>query len=174
MKNSWLISALIVGVVIIVLVLLNHQGNRETIPLSDLFQDEEKTTHNVEYEFVGKENQTVKTTPPVVNVAIPATSPKVSVSPPASEPKSSTTTAVATKSIFTVQVASFKDKPKADKTLEEVKKIDPTAYMVTKNLGEKGTWYRLYAGKFETKEEAQDLLSKFSGKFPNSFIMITK
>ena len=163
MKNSWLPGILIVMVAIGVLFALNYQNRHETISLNDIFQDEQTQHGNVEYEFVRKEESPLKMTLPLVPtnaMVVPATS--AQTLPPTAQ------------TFYAIQVLSFQDKAKADKALEQVKKIEASAYISSKNIEGKGIWYRVYAGKFESKVQAQDVLLKIQKDFPNSFITIMK
>ncbi len=73
---------------------------------------------------------------------------------------------------FTIQVTSSKDKTKAESVLKVIKdKGYSSSYLVTKDLGDKGTWYRIYVGEFATKEQAQELLTKLKENYKDSFII---
>ena len=169
MKNTWIIWVLIVGVVVTVLIAFNHQG-KENVPLSDLFS-EQKATQNVEYEFVQNGQ------PPVADITqkqVPsATVPAVET--PAAPTAVSESTSAGMKNIpFTIQVASFKDKAKAEKVVNDLNKNQFSAYIVANTTPDKGTWYRVYAGKFETKDQAEASLTKIKATYKESFIISPK
>jgi cell division septation protein DedD len=72
---------------------------------------------------------------------------------------------------FTIQVASFKDLPSAEVALKGIKAAGHPAYIVSKDLGAKGTYFRIYVGKYDTKEEANQKLSELKPKYDSSFII---
>jgi len=57
---------------------------------------------------------------------------------------------------FTVTLASFQPKQRADQYVEELKKLGIDAYIWEVNLPEKGRWYRVSAGRFRTLQEARN------------------
>jgi len=71
---------------------------------------------------------------------------------------------------FAIQVAAFQDKKGADTVSEELKKKGYASFVETKDLGEKGIWYRVYADGFETKDQAQGLLDTVKKDYQGSFI----
>jgi len=75
---------------------------------------------------------------------------------------------------FTIQIASSNNKERAMAALKKVKAKGYDAYLVEKNLGSKGVWYRTYIGKFSSKSEAQSHLSKVSRDYPGSFLISPK
>ena len=73
---------------------------------------------------------------------------------------------------YAVQVGSSQDKSKAALQIETLKKNEFAAYLETANLGDKGTYYRVMIGPFQTKaraKEAQSSLARDS-RFTNSLI----
>jgi cell division septation protein DedD len=65
---------------------------------------------------------------------------------------------------FTVNVASFKPKQKADQYVEELKKQGIDAYVWEVNLPEKGTWHRVAVGRFPTLTEAKEYKEELKQK----------
>jgi cell division septation protein DedD len=57
---------------------------------------------------------------------------------------------------FTVNLASFKPKERADHYAEKLKKIGIDAFVWEVDLPEKGKWYRVAVGRFPTLEEAKN------------------
>lgn len=193
MKNSWLIWVFVVGVVLTILIAFNYQGAQDTIPLSEIFPETE--TYPLEIEYVDEQPvneapavaQAVveKKEPPVAKLAqtppVPASPPaapatRVAEAPaPAAPPKPAPAAAVASKNYkYSIQVASFKDKDKAQKKVEELGGKDYEAFMVSKDLRDKGTWHRVYVGKFDSKSEADAYLPKVKKNYSSSFIIATK
>ncbi|HOD11878.1 MAG TPA: SPOR domain-containing protein [Candidatus Omnitrophota bacterium] len=78
--------------------------------------------------------------------------------------------AVVAQGKFFIQAASFQDKAKADSVAEKLKAKGHEAVVESKDLGEKGIWYRVHAGSFETKEQAQEVLNSIKQEHPGSFI----
>ena len=72
--------------------------------------------------------------------------------------------------LFTIQVASFQDKSRAERLIEELKKKGYKATISTKDLGGKGIWHRIWVGDFDGKEEAVKFLQKLRVKYKDSFI----
>ena len=170
MKRSWIIGGVVVAGIVVVSIVLNYQAEKHAVPLSELFKEENKA-NNVEYEFVGNAEQ------PAENSAVPQNIKKEEkkVAAPAIIPTpkaSAVTTDTEFKKIpFTIQVASFKEKDKAEKILEALKKKDYSAYIVARNLGDKGIWYRVYVGRFDTPKQAEELLTKIKEEYKSSFII---
>jgi cell division septation protein DedD len=57
---------------------------------------------------------------------------------------------------FTINVASFKPRERAEQYVEELKKLGVDAYVYEVDLGEKGKWHRVAVGRFPTLKEAKD------------------
>jgi cell division septation protein DedD len=193
MKNQWPIWVLIIGIIIVVLFAFNYHGEKEFVPLSEIFPDEKvEKMPDIKYEFVNETageapapaasatTGSVETTP-----AVSVTPSTVSVTPPVvtSKPGSATSPVVTTsvgevkdlsRVPFTIQVASSNNKASAEKILQAVKAKGYPAYLVEKNLGAKGIWYRTYVGTFQTKKEADDYLLKVRQHYKDSFIITPK
>lgn len=194
MKNSWLIWVFVVGVVLTILIAFNYQGAQDTVPLSEIFPETE--TYPLEIEYVDEQPvntppatvrsepavsttaaKMVQTPPEAANPPVPVPQPtvaKVTAPPPKPAPVPPTTSAAKKAYKYTIQVASFKDKDKAEKKVEELSKKDYQAFLVSKDLRDKGTWHRVYVGKFESKSEADNYLPKVKQNYSSSFIIATK
>lgn len=72
--------------------------------------------------------------------------------------------------LFTIQVASFQDKSKAERLSEELKKEGYKATISTKDLGKKGIWYRVWVDDFDGKGEVAKFLQKLKEKYKDSFV----
>lgn len=72
---------------------------------------------------------------------------------------------------FAIQVYSFQDKDRAELALASLSNDGYPAYIVTKDLGEKGLWHRVWVGRFQTKEEAEALLKELKKDYKDSFIV---
>lgn len=73
---------------------------------------------------------------------------------------------------FAIQVYSFQDRSKAEPAIEALEKKGYPAYIVSQDLGEKGLWHRVWVGRFETKDEAAEILDKIKGEYKDSFIIM--
>ena len=76
--------------------------------------------------------------------------------------------------VFVIQVGSFRKKSRASLLAEKLKREGYEAYIVKKDLKDKGIWYRVLVGDFLNKEEAKSVLDKLKKKYPQSFIVYRK
>lgn len=72
---------------------------------------------------------------------------------------------------LTIQVHSFQDQAKAQKALEDLRKQGFSGYIIKRDLKEKGIWYRVCVGEFETKQQAEEALTKLKEKYKDSFVI---
>ena len=73
---------------------------------------------------------------------------------------------------FTIQVASFQDKARAEIVANGLKQKGYQPVISSKELPDKGTWYRVFIGDFDTEEEAKSLLEKLKESHKDSFIKL--
>ena len=73
---------------------------------------------------------------------------------------------------FTIQVASFQDKARAEIVANGLKQKGYQPAISPKELPEKGTWYRVFVGDFDREEEAKSLLDKLKEDHKDSFIKL--
>jgi len=73
---------------------------------------------------------------------------------------------------FTIQVASFQDKARAELVSEELRKKGYVPVISAKDLGNKGIWYRVWVGDFESEEKARELLKTLKEDYKDSFIKL--
>jgi len=173
-KNQWIIWTMVIGAVIGTLIAFNYQGGRnETVPLSEIFPDENERAGNVEYEFVEDEQ--------VAPVEVTSQAPAVALAQkkqvtqtqnlPSPQP---TNVNVARAGNYAIQVLASKNKSATEKALEKAKAKGYSAYISTKDMGEKGVWYRIYIGNFETKKQAEEQLAAAKKDYPDSFVLLLK
>lgn len=188
MKNSWLIWFIVVGVVITVLVAFNYQDEQGTIPLSEIFPEEEDYPVNIEYEFVddgtSKQPKIVQKTssPSAVKPAVAAAKPveKVIQKKDAVPEVVQQVGAIKAEAIplakahYSIQVASFKTKDRAELKASELAKKELDAFVLSRDLAERGTWYRVYVGKFNSKDEAGTYLTNVKKVASDSFVISLK
>lgn len=201
MKKSWVLWVVIVGIVVAVLIAFNYQGNKEAVSLSELFPEEKAQPVDMEYEFVTENNEVKDITmkpvgqagqeavksaasnsvnPSAEKAASNVQSGAGAVQPPkkniakadASKTESSSSNLSGVK--FTIQVASAQKRSGAEEVVNRLQKEGMSGFIVAKDLGVKGTWYRVYVGRFSTKEEANQTLEKVKGIYSGSFIISPK
>jgi len=73
---------------------------------------------------------------------------------------------------FTIQVASFQDKARAEIVANGLKHKGYQPVISPKELPEKGTWYRVFVGDFDSEEDAKSLLDKLKEEHKDSFIKL--
>ena len=65
---------------------------------------------------------------------------------------------------FTINVASFRQRERADRYVEELKKKGVDAFDWEIDLPEKGRWYRVSVGGFSTRREAENYANELRNK----------
>ncbi len=171
MKKQWVMWVFVIGVVGVVLFALNYQGANEMISLRDLFPEEGiEDAGEIEYEYV---YETDGITEIAASDPVPLPKPQVVTREVAAQvsPEVKTGTLDLAAVPFTIQVASSKNKDRAAEALKKVKAAGYPAHLVSRDLGEKGVWHRIYIGNFKTKPEAQEFLSKVRNDYESSFII---
>lgn len=193
MKNSWLVWFFVVGVIVTVFVAFNYQNKSKEIPLSEIFPDEATFPVDVEYEYDEQTSKPIEKVAQDIQQAPATATSEISKTAKAAiteskiqgiEKQAGTATTTASSSLsavtdtvdlqkvpYTIQVASFKEKVRAEKIAEELRKKDFSAFVVSKDLGDKGTWYRIYVGQFTNKETADNTLTKLKPEYQNSFVI---
>lgn len=178
MRKSWFTWLFVVAAIIMALVWFNYQSGKDAVPLSEIFPDEEVAPVDVEYEFVqeeaaGEVKQETAAAPAAPKTPAVAEPEKVVVAPVAQVPVVGIASQ-GTDAKFTVQIASFKDRKKAEEALAHILKNVPSAYLSEQNLGDKGTWYRVYAGRFNLRSDAEISLNDIKRNYTDSFIISPK
>lgn len=175
MKNSWVMTVVGVGIILTVVIALNYSAKRKATPLSEIFPEEEESAPvDVEYEFIDTKSDKASAVVDIQNSQTPKTS-NLSASAPKVEKLDSAKPMTAPTMPFTIQIASFKDKSKAEKALEDLKKKGYSAgFIVAKDLGEGNVRHRLYAGEFATKAQAEEFLTNVKKDYSDSFIIQLK
>ncbi len=197
MKNQWPFWLFVIAIVIVVLVSMNYQGKDEVVSIGEIFPGNQQ---ELDYEYVMEsEGDVVKTegatstalptvTAPVQQpvAAAPVKAQTTAVAPvsttgpaaPKSEPVAASTASVATTSAapatgsYTIQVLSSKDKAATETALKKVQGNGfSDAYIRSADLGERGTWYRIYIGQFSTKAQADQQLANVKQKYASAFVV---
>ncbi len=202
MKNQWPFWLFLIVIVLVIVFSLNYQKKSEPVHLGEIF--EEGTTQKIDYVYKPEENvvqqaigeegvpvaPAVKTAvepvsaptaapvaaQPAVKPVVPTT--QVTSAPAVSPAPVSTSTQPASSAAgdkYVIQVLASKDKASSEKALERVRKNGfESAYLQTVDLGEKGTWYRIYVGGFKTKTEADASLAKVKVSYSDAFVRSLK
>ncbi len=112
--------------------------------------------------------------PPKQGVVVPAVSASQAkaVVPPSQLVGATAAAKSAGGSVFTIQIASFKDKGKAESALDHAQKKGYSAYLNSQTLPNGNIWYRVYVGKFNAQDEAKVLLGKIKQDYQDGFIKI--
>ncbi len=192
MKRTWLVWTLVGGVLVTVLIAFNYERGKETVPLSEIFPDKTTTGTDVEYEFfdtdekgsalvtTAETKQTIRPvqTAPVVSVKTSAASapvkPAVVSSSAIAKPSSATTApagaSVGSGKVYTIQVAAFKERAKADKAVAQAQQKGYSAYIDERSRSDGSVWYQICVGKFDTQGPAKELLIKVKQDYKDGFI----
>ena len=199
MKRTWLVWTLVGGVLVTVLIAFNYERGKETVPLSEIFPDKRSTGNDVEYEFFDTDEkgsalvttaETKQTIRPVQTVSAVASKPSAGSAPatakqtPASSGVAERTTPVGapsvsssgsrtgagTRKVYTIQVAAFKERARADKAVAQAQQKGYSAYIAEQNRSDGSIWYQICVGKFDTQGPAKELLTKIKQDYKDGFI----
>jgi cell division septation protein DedD len=66
---------------------------------------------------------------------------------------------------FEIQVAAYRDERQAQRMVKRFEALGYTPHVVLKDLSEKGIWFRVILGGFESREEAQEASERIVAKF---------
>ena len=198
MKRTWLVWTLVGGVLMTVLIAFNYERGKEAVPLSEIFPGKGALHNEVEYEFfdTDEKGSALVATPemkqssrpvqaaPAAAAKAPVTSvpakqasavtsstakPKATVVTPASS-SGSTTTLGGSGKIYTIQVAAFKERSRADKAVALAQQKGYSAYIDEKSRSDGSIWYQVCIGKFDTQSPAKELLIKIKQDYKDGFI----
>ena len=65
---------------------------------------------------------------------------------------------------FEIQAAAYREKKQAEQLAKKLTDLGFPSHVVTKDLPEKGRWYRVIAGGFESREKAAEAAGQMAGK----------
>jgi capsular exopolysaccharide synthesis family protein len=73
---------------------------------------------------------------------------------------------------YSIQIKAVQDLKEAQEIIQAVKKLGMNAYSSSIDIPGKGTWYRVYIGKFDTKEKAMEFLKgkNIKQQYPDSMV----
>ena len=174
MQNKWLTWVFVMGVVVMVVGAVNYNSHKKDVPLSEIFPEENMgvvvngempatAAEDIAAEVSQKTKEVQQATPQPVE---PVKTNSAEIKPVASP--------AAAHAIFAIQIASFKEKAKAEKIMQQVQSKGYNAQIIAGDLGAQGTWYRVYAGSFDNKSQAAETLPSIQKDFPGSFIVSIK
>jgi len=170
-RFDWGYRVLIIGIVITIFYAFNYTDDKNAVPLSEIFPDEETMPMVTEYDIAQDQTLSNRQTR---SVAIQDEEIKIDKSS-VEEAAVEIVAANEFQNIpFTIQIASFRSKEKAQKVLKEVQDKNYSAYIVTRDVGTSGFWHRIYVGRFESKIQAQQLLLVLVKDYKDSFIITPK
>ncbi len=172
-KKQWLIGLIVAGAVVLIFVIFNYQGGQDDTSLSEIFPEDMKVPET-EYEFITdrpvRQPEPAPSAPAApVAPSLRQTAPQAAVSAPVSTPAP-----VPASGSYSIQLLSSKDKAATERALEKAKAKGHSAYVTTKDLGDKGVWYRLNAGPYATKQAAEAALPSLKSDYKDSFIVYQK
>ncbi|MBI5024604.1 MAG: SPOR domain-containing protein [Candidatus Omnitrophica bacterium] len=199
MKRTWLVWTLVGGVLVTVLIAFNYERGKEAVPLSEIFPGKGALHNEVEYEFFDTDEKgsalvataetkqpsrpaqaapTAAAKAPVTSVpAKPAPAgtsstakPKTTVVTPAGSSGGITTPTGGNGKIYTIQVAAFKERSRADKAVAQAQQKGYPAYVDEKSRSDGSIWYQICIGKFDTHSPAKELLIKIKQDYKDGFI----
>ena len=164
-KSRWPLLVFVMGILVIVVLILKHlylEAGKEDIEVisSSSFEEVDNTSspasklEDKKEELAKGEDESLEKEPQVVSSKL-----------------STENTSEVPKKRFSLQICSFRDRLKAEKIVEELKREGYPGYVVSKDLGEKGVWFRVRIGEFETKEEAEEIAQKVKQEYKDSFIV---
>ncbi len=84
--------------------------------------------------------------------------------PPQPKKEHVSTPAPAAKTRYSLQIASYPEKEMADEEVKKMKKRGYAAFVVTSDVPDKGTWYRVRLGSFSNKAAAEKLMNELHAK----------
>jgi len=95
----------------------------------------------------------------------PAALPRQTAStPPPAKKEQAPATAPVVKTRFSLQIASYPEREMADEEVKKMKKRGYAAFVVTSDVPDKGTWYRVRLGSFSSKSAAEKLVNELRAK----------
>jgi hypothetical protein len=161
------IGLFVIVFIVAVLFVCNYQWDNVDIPLSRIFSEDSGEFSETEHAHIKKDaGDTSKTDSTGIKEIRQSRFSKKS-----ENLQSDIVTSDFSRVPFTIQVASYKDKKKAKAAFDRIKANDYPVYLIEKSLDEKGVWYRIYIGEFNTRDEADEYLLNIRGDFKDGFII---
>ncbi len=177
--NPWAKGAIIVlGIVLLFLIFNYEPASRmpEVSKIADYdpeysFEDEE-VYENVEEKVGAVESVTAETAPQEKETEMIAEGTKMAerptVSPAKEEPQAEEKTPMT--EFYSVQIASLKEEERAKNLASKIGETGYSVEVVVQDIGGKGTWHRVYVGRYASKKEAEKILSRIRADYKDAFI----
>lgn len=186
MKSILLKGLLIAGIAVAVLAALYYKESNKDLPLSEIFPEEHPYQADIEYvnetteqqiqpvqnKIKEVKTQTIAKPIPVARPLKASIQPAVATSNSIDQKISPATPSIKAQKFYTIQVASLKDKNKAEGLIQDLKKKSFESFLKSAEVKDKGTVYRIYAGNFATKKEAEDFLQTNQKDFNGGFVVV--
>ena len=197
MRDQGILSLLIIGTIALILFVFNFPGSEQAVPFNRIFPDDTQQEvrppapksfivprcpeprrnwfpkisfpnflkPSAQVSSVKKENVVPeKLNVPTPKSEIPA---KVSIVVPVSD----LTKGERENKNFAIQVVSYKNQEQAQEVLKSIQTQGHPAYIISRDLGASGIRYRIYVGRFVTREEAENYLPKMTELYRDSFVV---
>lgn len=155
-KDAWPVWALVAaGIVIIVLAVNQGKVEKEAVAVSDFLKQE--TTALSSYSVnPDSPKESLVQEDPVVSPAIVAN------------------TEAGNQVTYAIQLYSFKEQSRADSIVKNLGSQGITAYVQMSDLGDKGVWYRVRTGSFDSPDKAQAILAEIRKEHKDSIVVKEK
>ncbi len=169
MGSMLVIALFVVGLVVLIVMTSNsRKADKDVVSLDEIFSNEGASSSADKAvsapTIVPSEIQKDPQAAAAVAAAPAApTLPNIPQEPPAVD-----------ENLFAVQIASFRDKGKADAMVAGVNIKDYPVYIESRDFGEKGTWHRVRVGGFSTKEAAAELVTVLKATYKDCFVIKRK
>lgn len=155
-KDAWPVWALVAaGVVIIILAVNQGKVEKEAVAVSDFLKEEATALSSYSADPDGSKSSVVQEDP--------VTSPAIVAN-----------TEAGNQVTYAIQLYSFKEQSRADSIVKVLGNQGVTAYVQMSDLGDKGVWYRVRTGSFDTPEKAQAMLAVIRKEHKDSIVVKEK
>ena len=145
----WLLIIFCLSVTL--LVIFKKEKQEDMVDVREVFPNEAAATREFEHDVL-EDQMRQKMKDPVNSPAI--------ISSPTQEGQTP----------FVVQAYSFQNKTRAEATVSILKSQGYPAYVLMSDLGEKGIWYRVRIGDFNTQTEAEKIIEQLKKDAHSGFI----
>ncbi len=185
MKNILFKGLLITGIAIVILAALYYKESNKDLPLSEIFPEEHPYQADIEYvnetseqQIQPVQNKTKEVQTQTITKPIPVVKPlkestqMTTATSKSVDQKTVSATPLNVQKFYTVQVASLKDKSKAEALIQNLKKKSFDSFLKAAEVKDKGIVYRIYAGNFVTKAKAEDFLQSNQKDLNGGFVVV--
>jgi cell division septation protein DedD len=155
-KDAWPIWALVIaGVLVIILAVNQNKVEKEAVSVGQFLNSDSNVLASYTVDPTGsKAAQALED---------PVASPAIVASPESGN-----------QVMYAIQLYSFKDQAKADAMSKSINESGIAAYVQMSDLGDKGIWYRVRTGSFNTPDKAQAMLTEIRKQHKESIVVKEK